>query len=88
MVGKEFHYLLIALLLAGSLIVFAKFHYSSPYFNETMRRLWSSIAAINVWTMILLCFAIFLERKLFEGTIIAWIIGIPIIVLIVVNNKK
>lgn len=88
MVGKEFHYLLIALLLGGSLIVFAKFHYSSPYFNETMRKLWSSIAAINVWTMILLCFAVFLENKLFEGTIIAWLIGIPIIVLIVVNNKK
>lgn len=36
----------------------------------------------------MICFAKFLEKNLFEGTIIAWIIGIPIIGLIVLNQRK
>ena len=61
---------------------------NSPYYNEIISKIWSAISAINVWTVILLCFAKFLEKTLFEGTIIAWIIGIPIIILIVINNRK
>ncbi|EAS07526.3 PAS domain S-box protein (macronuclear) [Tetrahymena thermophila SB210] len=86
--NQQNDYVLIGLLIAGSLVTFTKFHYESPFYNEEFQKIWSFITALQVWSAILLCFAKFLENNLFEGTIIAWIIGIPILGLIVINQRK
>lgn len=66
---EDLQYVLIAFQLIGTLIVFCKYHYDSPYYNETLQKLWSFLTAILVWTSILLAFAKFLENNLFDGTI-------------------
>jgi hypothetical protein len=78
---------LLILILGGSLMLFFKFHFNSPYYNETIAKFWSCLMAINLWTAIMLCFAKFMEGTLFEGSIVAWIIGIPFIILIVLTNR-
>jgi hypothetical protein len=107
--GSEYHYILLALILVGSLLIFIKFHFNTPFYNDFISQLWSSLCAINLWTAIMVCFAKviliqksnsvslyealksknlkFMENSLFQGSIIAWIIGIPFIILIVITNR-
>jgi hypothetical protein len=85
--GEQYQYIILFLILGGSLLLFIKFHFNSPYFNETIGKLWSSLVSINLWTAIMLTFSKFMENTLFEGSLIAWIIGIPFIILIVLTNR-
>lgn len=85
--GEDYHYILLIFIIGGSLLIFFKFHFNSPYYNEKVAKLWSCLMSINLWTAIMLCFAKFMEGTLFEGSIVAWMIGIPFIVLIVITNR-
>lgn len=85
--GDQYQYILLALILGGSTILFVKFHFNSPYYNEIIAKLWSALMSINLWTAMMLVFSKIMENTLFEGSIIAWMIGIPFIVLIVITNR-
>jgi len=85
--GDQFQVLLIALILIGSLILFMKFYFNSVYHNEIVSKLWSTILAVNLWTAVMLVFAKIMENTLFEGSIIAWLLGIPFVVLIILTNR-
>ena len=85
--GKDYHYIILIFILGGSLIIFFKFHFNSPYYNEKVAKVWSCLMSINLWTAIMICFAKFMEGTLFEGSLVAWIIGIPFIILIVITNR-
>jgi len=85
--GDQFQVLLIALILIGSLILFMKFYFNSVYHNEIISKLWSTILAVNLWTAVMLVFAKIMENTLFEGSIIAWLLGIPFVVLIILTNR-
>lgn len=85
--GSDYDYILLIFILGGSLLIFFKFHFNSPYYNEKIAKLWSCLMSINLWTAIMLCFAKFMEGTLFEGSIVAWMIGIPFIILIVITNR-
>ena len=69
------------------MIIFIKFHFNSPYYNASVARFWSCLMSVNLWTAIMLCFSKFMEGTLFEGCIMAWILGIPFIVMIVLTNR-
>lgn len=85
--GEDYHYILLIFIIGGSLLIFFKFHFNSPYYNEKVAKLWSCLMSINLWTAIMLCFSKFMEGTLFEGSIVAWMIGIPFIILIVITNR-
>ena len=85
--GNQYQYILLAEILGGSAILFMKFHFNSPYNDETIAKLWSTLMSINLWTAIMLSFSKIMENTLFEGSIIAWMIGIPFIILIVISDK-
>ena len=85
--GEDYHYILLIFIIGGSLLIFFKFHFNSPYYNEKVAKLWSCLMSINLWTAIMLCFAKFMEGTLFEGSIVAWMIGVPFIILIVITNR-
>lgn len=55
--GENFQYILIALTLAGSVILFFNFYTNSPFHNEKIATTWSIMISLNLWTAILLCFA-------------------------------
>jgi hypothetical protein len=57
MKGSEFEYVLITLVLIGSLILFFKFHNTFDYHNEMIGILWSVLMSLYVWTALLLFFA-------------------------------
>lgn len=57
MKGKQFEYVLITLVLVGSLIIFLKFHNNFEFHNESMGKIWSILMSLNVWTALLLFFA-------------------------------
>ena len=70
------------------MLVFSKFHYSSPFYYEQTAKFWSILSALLVWTNLMLCFAKFLEATLFEGSILAWLVGSPILVMIILFDRK
>lgn len=57
MKGSQFEYVLITIILVGSLILFLKFHNNYEFHNETMGKLWDVLMSLNVWTALLLFFA-------------------------------
>jgi len=83
----KFQVLLLAIILIGSLILFAKFYFNSSYHNEIVAKVWASIHAINLWTAVMLVFAKVMENTLFEGSIIAWLLGIPFVILIILTSR-
>jgi hypothetical protein len=85
--GDQFQVLLLALILIGSLILFVRFYFSSPYHNEIVAKVWSTLHALNLWTAVMLVFAKIMENTLFEGSIIAWLLGIPFVILIILTNR-
>lgn len=46
------------------------------------------IIAINNWTCIMLAFSKILEDVIFRGTIYAWLLGIPLLIIIVIQNPE
>jgi len=84
---EQFQVFLLALILIGSLILFVKFYYTCPFHNEIVSKVWSIFQAVNLWSAGMLVFAKIMEETLFEGSIIAWLIGIPFVVLIIITNR-
>jgi len=85
--GDQFQVILLALILIGSVVIFVKFYFNSPYHDEIIAKLWACIAAINLWTAVMVVFSRIMENTLFEGSIIAWLLGIPFVVLIILTNR-
>ena len=57
MKGSQYEYVLITLVLVGSMILFFKFHNAFDFHNEVMGMLWSVLMSLYVWTALLLFFA-------------------------------
>ena len=85
--ASQFQVVLLALILVGSFVLFMKFYFNSPYHNEIVSKLWSIVTVLNFWTAIMLVFSKIMEHTLFEGSIIAWLLGFPLIISIMVTNK-
>lgn len=47
MSGDDYHYILLIFILGGSLMLFFKFHFNSPYYNEIMAKTMSCLMSIN-----------------------------------------
>lgn len=86
--SSTYDYLHIAFMLAGSYTVFYKIYLENPFYNPIIQKLWAMMVAINMWTVLLLTFSKFLEGILFFGTIYAWIVGVPLLVLTVLRSEK
>ena len=74
-------------ILGGSHLLFRKFHLDAPYFNETIQKFWSCLISINLWTALMLTFSKFMENTLFEGSLMAWLTGIPFIIVILLSKR-
>lgn len=46
------------------------------------------LVALNLWGVILICFAKFLEGVLFIGTVYAWIAGLPLMIAAIIKSEK
>ncbi|CAK66138.1 unnamed protein product (macronuclear) [Paramecium tetraurelia] len=88
MVGRSYDYLFILIMLVGSFIVFWKMHIENPHNNVYIAKMWSMLVSVNMWSVILLCFAKFLEGQLFFGTIYAWLSGLPLMIIAVLKTEK
>ncbi|CAD8112154.1 unnamed protein product [Paramecium primaurelia] len=63
-------------------------HVENPHNNKYIAKAWSVLAAVNMWGVIILCFAKFLEGQLFFGTIYAWLFGLPFMIAAVLKTDK
>ncbi|CAD8162073.1 unnamed protein product [Paramecium octaurelia] len=88
MVGKQDDYIFIFILAIGSFLVFWIMHVENPHNNKHIAKAWSVLAAVNMWGVIILCFAKFLEGQLFFGTIYAWLFGLPFMIAAVLKADK
>ncbi|CAD8126292.1 unnamed protein product [Paramecium sonneborni] len=88
MVGKQYDYIFILIIVIGSFFVFWKMHVENPHYNKYIAKAWSILAAVNMWGVILLCFAKFLEGQLFFGTVYAWLFGLPFMIAAVFKADK
>ncbi len=87
---KQFTIILMLLILAGSSYIFYKFFFNFPYHDETVAKLWGILSALNLWTAFMLVIAKICENYIFDGAVIAWFIGIPLIVylLLVIKDQR
>jgi len=74
-------------MVSGSALLFFQFHFTCPFHDEVLTKLWSVLTALNLWTALMLVFAKVLEGVLFEGSVIAWLIGLPFITYIMYIRK-
>lgn len=88
MTGRSYDYLMILMMMVGSLVVFWKIHVESPHNHIVIQKMWSMLVAMNMWGVTLLCFSKFLEGILFFGTVYAWMAGLPLMVLAVLRSEK
>ncbi|CAD8213537.1 unnamed protein product [Paramecium octaurelia] len=88
MTQKQYDYLFIFMIAIGSFLVFWKMHVENPHNNKYIAKAWSILSAVNMWGVILLCFAKFLEGQLFFGTIYAWLFGLPFMTAAVLKADK
>lgn len=80
--GTQFDYVLLTLIVGGSIILFFKFHFNSTYYNEYIAILWSLLMSLNLWTALMLFFSKIMNETIKEGSAIAWLLGIPFIIVI------
>ncbi|CAK91236.1 unnamed protein product (macronuclear) [Paramecium tetraurelia] len=83
----RFSSLLLAIFTISSFFLFYQIHTEKPFYNKVIQKLWSIITALNMWTSIMLIFAYLLEGQFFRDVIWGWVGGIPLIVLIIVNEQ-
>ncbi|CAD8157650.1 unnamed protein product [Paramecium octaurelia] len=88
MVGRSYDYLFILIITIGSFTIFWKMHIENPHNNVYIAKMWSMLVSVNMWSVILLCFAKFLEGQLFFGTIYAWMSGLPLMIVAVLKTEK
>jgi hypothetical protein len=80
-------YILLAIILGGSLVIFIAFGVAHPYHQHGFQLMSASLAAITLWSAIMLCLAKLMEGQVFQGSVIAWMIGLPFIVVIILTNR-
>ncbi|CAD8126295.1 unnamed protein product [Paramecium sonneborni] len=85
---RNYDYFMILIMLIGSFIIFWKIHIQQPFNNLYIQKSWSILVALNLWGVFLICFAKFLEGILFQGTIYAWIAGIPLMIIAIIKSDK
>lgn len=59
--SRVYDYLMIAIMLGGSYLVFLRVYLENPFYNRAIGKLWSIMVALNLWTVLLLTFSKFLE---------------------------
>ena len=72
MSSEQYQYIILGMIFTGNLIIFLKYYFQSPFFNETIGKVWTIFSAINFWTALMLNFAkvIYFYRTLFNMLII------------------
>ncbi|CAD8157654.1 unnamed protein product [Paramecium octaurelia] len=86
--GKSYEYLMILIMMIGSFTIFWKIHVEAPFNNMYVQKSWSMLVAMNMWGATLLCFSKFLEGVLFFGTIYAWLVGLPLMMIGILKSEK
>ncbi|CAD8145139.1 unnamed protein product [Paramecium pentaurelia] len=84
----EYTILIIAVFLIGSSIVFINTHIDQPYYDTFIQKMWSILAGVNFWTIIMMFYSYLLDGKTFQNTIQAWLLGIPLIIGIIMFRQR
>ncbi|CAD8076309.1 unnamed protein product [Paramecium primaurelia] len=83
----RFSSLFLTIFTISSFFLFYQIHTEKPFYNKVVQKLWSIITALNMWTSIMLIFAYLLEGQYFRDVIWGWVGGIPLIIMIIINEQ-
>ncbi len=64
------------------------YFYKSPYYLDKLNKFYQILTSYYVWTTFLLFVQNLLYSTSFDGALIAWLIGLPFIILVVLTNNK
>ncbi|KAL4453179.1 hypothetical protein ABPG74_015410 [Tetrahymena malaccensis] len=84
---SQFIYLILGMILGGSIIIFQRAHFNSPFYNRSFFLLYDVMTVWYLWTSACLASAILLENNFYTGTIVIWIIGSPILIIFVLLSR-
>ena len=86
----SYQIIIIICIFGGSLLVFVMFQFDNPFYNIAIAKVWATVAALNLWTATMLIFAKIMENTAFKESIITWLIGLPLVLLLVLltNDKR
>lgn len=83
----QFIYIILVILMGGSIIIFQRFHFNSSFYHERMTKLWDIFSSLFIWSCANVCVAKLMEGNLFNGTVVMWLIGIPFIIIYILTQK-
>jgi len=77
---------LITYMVIGATVIFIMFQFYNPFYKEVISKAWSTMAAFNLWTILMLVFAKIMENTEFDECVFVWILGIPLVFLVNIHN--
>lgn len=86
--GADESWILIIVTFALSLWLFTVYNFDDPYYNYEVGMFYNVITTYYLWTNFMLLISKALEGTSFNGGLIAWILGLPFIVAIMLSTKK
>lgn len=87
LVDIQYVYLTLGVFLIGSFFFLTQMHMENPYHDRKVSIIWSAISVVHFWSVILMLFSQILEGRFFKGTIITWMVGLPLLIWIVIREQ-
>ncbi|CAD8108800.1 unnamed protein product [Paramecium sonneborni] len=84
---QNFTYILLVITLGGSLIIFLAFSLGTQYHSFLFTRYHSTLSSLLMWSVFMLAIATAMEGNLIGGSIVAWLVGIPFVISIVLTQR-
>lgn len=85
--SESFLYILLVITLGGCLIIFLAFAFNSQYHDFHFSRYHAVLSSVLIWSAFMLGVAATMEGSLIGGSIVAWLVGIPFVVGIIVTQR-
>ncbi|CAD8188241.1 unnamed protein product [Paramecium pentaurelia] len=85
--NRNFAYILLVITLGGSLIIFLAFSLGTQYHSFLFTRYHSTLSSLLMWSAFMLAVATAMEGNLIGGSIVAWLVGIPFVISIVLTQR-
>ena len=86
--GEDESWILVIVTFVLSVWLFYCYNFEDPYYDDEVGLFYNVITTYYLWTNLMLLISRTFYDTSFNGGLIAWIIGLPFIVTIMISTKK
>lgn len=88
--SSDYQIFLILYMIFGYFVVFIHLHYNSPYTHNFAKKFFKVVSSLSIWNSFISLICMVVEGILFQGTVYAWFLSIPLITILefTTTNKE